>query len=68
MFVKPTPGRKVRDPLTKRHLADAGAEVPSSTYWLRRLDAGDVVAAEAAKPVAPVETEKAAVKPAKGKE
>jgi len=62
MFVKSAPGVKVRDPATKQHLPDAGAEVPASTYWLRRLEAGDVVAA-----VPALERDEKA-KPAKGKE
>jgi hypothetical protein len=45
MFVKPAPGLKVRNPVTKRHLPLEGAEVPESTYWVRRLAAGDVVQA-----------------------
>lgn len=43
MFVKPGPGRKVRDPITKRHLPERGKEVPESTFWIRRLSVGDVV-------------------------
>jgi hypothetical protein len=43
MFVKPAEGRKVRHPITKQHLDAEGAEVPESTYWLRRLAEGDVV-------------------------
>ncbi len=61
MFVKPAPGRMVRDPISKRHLPGGGAEVPATNYWLRRLDAGDVVAAEPPKP-APM------LKPTKGEE
>lgn len=43
MFVKPAPGRNVRDPVSKQHLPEAGREVPETTYWLRRLACGDVV-------------------------
>lgn len=43
MFVKAKKGLKVRDPKTKRHLPDEGKEVPESSFWLRRLNAGDVV-------------------------
>lgn len=47
MHVRPAPGLKVRDPITKRHLPDHGKEVPSSTYWLRRVADGDVVVFDA---------------------
>lgn len=44
MRVRPAPGRKVRDPEHgNRHLPESGADVPETTYWLRRLRAGDVV-------------------------
>ncbi len=43
MFVKPAPGVKVRDPISKFHIPDEGAEVPESSYWIRRLRSGDVV-------------------------
>lgn len=44
MFVKPTPGRLVRDPVTKIHLPETGAEVPTGDlYWQRRIAHGDVV-------------------------
>ena len=43
MFIRPVEGRLVRDPVTKRHLPAAGAEVPESTYWIRRIEGGDVV-------------------------
>lgn len=45
--VKPFPGRLVRDPLTKQPLPDAGAEVPRTTYWMRRLADGDVTEVQA---------------------
>ncbi len=43
MRVKPGQ-HPVRDPHTKRYLPAEGAEVPESTFWIRRLRAGDVVA------------------------
>ena len=46
MFVKPKTGSQVRDPVTKRHLPSEGKEVPSTTYWVRRLADGDVVLAQ----------------------
>jgi hypothetical protein len=54
MLVKPAPDRKVRDPVTKRHLPEEGKDVPENTYWLRRLAEGDVV-----KPKQLAESEKA---------
>lgn len=46
--LKPAPGLKVRMP-NGNHLPDGGAEVELNSYWLRRLNDGDVVQA-AAKP------------------
>ncbi len=43
MFVKPAPDRKVRDPITKRHIPADGVEVPESAYWVRRVASGDVL-------------------------
>ncbi|MBG3875499.1 DUF2635 domain-containing protein [Desulfovibrio oxamicus] len=40
--VYPVQGIKVRDPQTLQHVPDEGLEVPRSTYWLRRISAGDV--------------------------
>ena len=45
MFIKPGPGLKIRDPITRKFLADAGEEKPSDQYWHRRLLVGDVVGA-----------------------
>lgn len=51
MRVLPKDGRKVRDPLSKRHLPiDVPSNVPESTYWIRRIRTGDVV--RVAEPVA----------------
>ena len=44
MFVKPAEGLKVRDPISLVHLPAEGAEVPESSFWLRRLRSGDVFA------------------------
>ena len=46
MFVKPAPGRLVRDPVSKRPLPAEGAEVPENTYWIRRLACGDVISCD----------------------
>lgn len=44
MIVKPTvPGTVIRDPQTRRRLPDDGDKVPRSSFWLRRLRAGEVV-------------------------
>lgn len=43
MFVKPAPGMRVRDPKTRLHIPDAGREVGESSYWQRRVAAGDVI-------------------------
>ena len=43
MFVKPAPGRLVRDPHTKRPLPAEGCEVPETSYWLRRLRSDDIL-------------------------
>lgn len=43
MRITPAPGLKVRDPLSKRHIPDEGVEVQESSYWVRRLAAGEVV-------------------------
>lgn len=43
MFVRPAPGLKVRDPVSKMHIPATGKEVPESSYWVRRLKSRDVV-------------------------
>lgn len=52
MSVKPAePGLVVRFPGNPgTRLPEAGAEVPRSTYWMRRLADGDVVPVEAPQP------------------
>ncbi len=52
MFVRPAPGKKVRDPRTKLHIPEAGIEVPEDTYWTRRLLDGDVIVVAPAAPAA----------------
>lgn len=42
-FIKPAPGRMVRDPDTLEFLKPGGEEKPFTPYWCRRLDDGDVV-------------------------
>lgn len=42
MTVRPAPGLKVRDPETMKHLPDDWSDVPRSTYFVRRVKAGDL--------------------------
>lgn len=46
-FIRPAPGLRIADPATGAYLPEAGAFMPRSAFWLRRLKDGDVV--EAAK-------------------
>jgi hypothetical protein len=64
MFVKPAPGRLVRDPRSKQRVPETGIEVADTdTFWARRLADGDVVEVKSsAAPAAPKSA------PAKGKE
>lgn len=41
-FVKPKRGRIVRDPRSRLPLPAEGKEVPGSSFWVRRIEAGDV--------------------------
>lgn len=49
MTVTPAGDRLVRDPVTKMPLPAEGKTVPCTSYWLRRLAAGDVVEVAAPK-------------------
>ncbi|EAP8964720.1 DUF2635 domain-containing protein [Salmonella enterica] len=42
-FIKPAPGRMVRDPDTLEFLKPDGEEKPFTPYWCRRFDDGDVI-------------------------
>ncbi|HEC9152309.1 TPA: DUF2635 domain-containing protein [Salmonella enterica subsp. enterica serovar Javiana] len=42
-FIKPAPGRMVRDPDTLEFLQPGGEEKTFTPYWCRRLDDGDVI-------------------------
>ncbi|HIB1683339.1 TPA: DUF2635 domain-containing protein [Salmonella enterica subsp. enterica serovar Muenchen] len=42
-FIKPAPGRMVRDPDTLEFLQPGGEEKPFTPYWCRRLDDDDVI-------------------------
>ena len=48
-FVKPREGVKVRIPDTSQHLPSEGASVPATSYWLRRINDGDVTEIKPAK-------------------
>ena len=49
MFVKPKkPKAIIRDPLSRVQLPPEGRRVPDSSYWVRRLNHGDVVLTTAA--------------------
>lgn len=41
-YLKPSPGAKVRDPVTKEHLKADGESKPRDSYWLRRVADGVV--------------------------
>ena len=41
--IKPNDGMLVRDPITMRALPPEGAEVAATSFWIRRLAAGDVI-------------------------
>lgn len=42
-FLRPAPGIRVADPETGQYLPAAGALMPRSAFWLRRVADGDVV-------------------------
>jgi Protein of unknown function (DUF2635) len=47
MWVKPAPGRTVRDPRSMAKLPDEGREVPDGDlFWVRRIRDGDVTVEE----------------------
>lgn len=41
--IKPKEGLKVIKPQSKMALKEEGEEVEQSTYWLRRIECGDVI-------------------------
>lgn len=47
-ILKPAEGATVRDPDTFEKLPAEGAEKPLTSYWLRRLEQGDVISVEPA--------------------
>lgn len=51
IFLKAAPGRRVKDPVSMRLLAEDGELKPKNVFWCRRLIDGDVI--EAKPPSAP---------------
>ena len=51
IHIKPAGSDTVRDPITRRPLADKGEHKPKNSYWVKKLNKGEVVevAAKAAK-------------------
>lgn len=47
--IKPANGVTVRDPETLDPLAESGELKPKNSYWLRRLNDGDIEVVEPAK-------------------
>lgn len=41
--VMPKEGLKVPYPRERRFLPEKGAEVPASSYWIKRLQEGDII-------------------------
>jgi hypothetical protein len=58
MLIKPVPGKRVRDPDTKRVIPTEGLEVTESPYWVRRIQDGDVVRADGRLPSHEKDTKK----------
>lgn len=49
MIVKPAPGIKLRDPVTKQFIPDGGHTVDDfDLYWIRRINDGDAIRVDAA--------------------
>ena len=47
IHLKPAPGKRVRDPQSKKVLEEKGIKVDAiDTYWFRRIEDGDVVIVE----------------------
>ena len=46
IYVKPAPGLRIRDPVSKVHLPEAGRLVAESSHWNRRIRAGDVLVSD----------------------
>ncbi len=42
IYVRPAPGRQIRNPRTMQHLPEGGQLVTAEAYWYRRQADGDV--------------------------
>lgn len=49
--IKPALGLKIRDPQTLALLPEDGKEVEQSSFWIRRIQAGDVLLIDDKKPI-----------------
>lgn len=53
-ILKPAPGLKVRDPITKQHLKEEGESKPlegdAGIFWRRRIASGEVIEVQAEAP------------------
>lgn len=69
IHLKLAPGRRVRDPKTKKLLDEKGVKIAEmDTYWHRRIVDGDVVVADAEQAPKPAAIAKAKPQAAKPKE
>lgn len=59
IYVVPTPGRRVKDPVSLRLIPGEGMRVPKNKYWVERLKAGDVKLGKGEKSSAPAKEEAA---------
>ncbi|WP_081087486.1 DUF2635 domain-containing protein [Burkholderia stagnalis] len=51
MIVKPAPGIKLRDPVTKEFISDEGHAVDDfDLYWIRRINDGDAIRVDGTAP------------------
>lgn len=46
IFIKPANGLRIKDPISKIPLSSEGETKPNSTYWRRKINAGDVIVAK----------------------
>ncbi len=52
-FIKPLPGKRVPDPVTKKPLPAEGKNREYTAFWKKRKREGDVTVSEAKKPAKP---------------
>ena len=58
MFILPSPGLKIRDPILKTLVPSEGVEVTESPFWLRRVRDGDVTVVQPTQAVKRAEARK----------